>query len=261
VSEAALKQAILLNGTAVERNARAFDLGRIMAHAPEALIDTTPEAPPTLDQIVARRVEFLTDYQDAAYAERYRARIERLRAALPAGAEGLVRDAAISLFRLMAIKDEYEVARLHTETGFLDRLHEEFEGDFKVSYHMAPPALPTGTDARGRPQKIRLGAWLTPVMRRMAALRGRRGTGLDPFARSHDRRLDRELLAWFGGALDLVERRHAPETADLCGQILAAPQDIRGYGPVRETAARAVRTRVDPLLRALDAADTAEAQS
>jgi indolepyruvate ferredoxin oxidoreductase len=254
VSDAALKQAILLNGAAVERNARAFDLGRMMAHAPEALIDTAPEAPPTLDEIVARRVEFLTDYQDAAYAERYRARIERLRAALPGDAEALVRDAAVSLFRLMAIKDEYEVARLHTETGFLDRLQREFEGDVKVTYHMAPPMLPTGTDARGRPRKVRLGPWLTPVMRRMAALRGRRGSALDPFARSHDRKLDRELLAWFDGALDLVERRHAPETADLCGQIVAAPQDIRGYGPVREKAARAVRDRVDPLLRTLGGA-------
>ena len=237
VSEGTLKQAILLNGVAVEKNNRAFDLGRVMAARPEALAGPEPEAPQSLDEVIARRVEFLTDYQDAAYGERYRAQIEALRASLP---DELVREAAVSLFRLMAIKDEYEVARLHSRADFAKTLEQEFEGDFQVNYHFAPPILPLGRDARGRPRKRRFGPWMAPVLRGLSAARRVRGTLLDPFRYGADRKLDHDVLKWYEATLGQVAQGFAPERQDLCRAILAAPQEIRGYGPVREAAAEKV---------------------
>ncbi|TCL01125.1 indolepyruvate ferredoxin oxidoreductase [Shimia isoporae] len=241
VSEGALKQAILLNGVAVEKNARAFDLGRVLAHDPDAISsDEAPKAE-TLDEVITRRVAFLTDYQDAKYAERFEMRMAKLREALP---EHLVMEAAKSLFRLMAYKDEYEVARLHTQTGFETRLKEEFEGDFKVNYHMAPPVLPLGKDARGRPNKVTLGTWMGPVMGRLAKMKGLRGGMLDPFRFSADRKLDRELIRWFEAVLDLVAAKYSEASHEACAALIAAPGDIRGYGPVREKAAENVQSKM-----------------
>ncbi|WP_270726011.1 indolepyruvate ferredoxin oxidoreductase family protein [Shimia sp. Alg240-R146] len=238
VSETALKQAVLLNGVAVEKNARAFDLGRVLAHDAGAIsFDEAPEIE-TLDEVIARRVAFLTDYQDAKYAARFEARIAEVRGVLP---EPLVEQAAKSLFRLMSYKDEYEVARLHMQTGFEDRLREEFEGDFKVNYHMSPPVLPLGKDARGRPNKVALGPWMRPVLGRLAKMKGLRGGVFDPFRFSVDRKLDRALLTWFEGVLDLVVDRYSPATLEVCAALVSAPSDIRGYGPVREKAAENVR--------------------
>ena len=248
VSEGTLKQAILLNGVAVEKNTRAFDLGRVMAARPEALAAPAPAAPPTLDAVIATRVAFLTDYQDAAYAARYRTRIAALRDVLP---DELVQAAAVSLFRLMAIKDEYEVARLHSRAGFAEALAREFEGDFKVNYHLAPPILPLGRDARGRPRKRRFGPWMAPVLRGLAAARRLRGGLLDPFRFATDRKLDRDLLAWYEAALDRVAAAFDPERQALCRDILAAPQEIRGYGPVREAAAQRVQAETDTKLAQL----------
>ena len=248
VSEGTLKQAILLNGVAVEKNNRAFDLGRVMAARPEALAGPEAEAPQSLDEVIARRVQFLTGYQDAAYGERYRAQIEALRASLP---DDLLREAAVSLFRLMAIKDEYEVARLHSRADFAKVLEQEFEGDFRVNYHFAPPILPLGRDARGRPRKRRFGPWMAPVLRGLSAARRVRGTLLDPFRYGADRKLDREVLEWYEAALGQVAQGFAPERQDLCREILASPQEIRGYGPVREAAAERVMEETDRRLAAL----------
>ncbi len=157
VSLEALRQAIELNGVAIEANHRAFLIGRIAAASPEKLGSLL--APPkagrqTLDQIVTRREAFLTDYQDAAYAARYRSMVDRVRAAeAPFRSEELTTAVAKSLFRLMAYKDEYEVARLHTQTGFANRIAEQFEGDYRVVHHLAPPILNSGIDHRGRPLK------------------------------------------------------------------------------------------------------------
>ncbi|SFL19699.1 indolepyruvate ferredoxin oxidoreductase family protein [Shimia haliotis] len=241
VSEGALKQAILLNGVAVEKNARAFDLGRVLAHDPEAISFEEAPTAETLDEVIARRVAFLTDYQDAKYAARFEDRIAALKARLP---DDLVMDAAKSLFRLMAYKDEYEVARLHRESGFEAQLREEFEGDFKVNYHLSPPALPLGRDARGRPTKVAMGPWMRPVLGQLAKMKGLRGGMFDPFRFSEDRKLDRNLLAWFEGVLDQVAVGYDTATQEACAALVTAPQDIRGYGPVREKAAEEVRANM-----------------
>jgi indolepyruvate ferredoxin oxidoreductase len=247
VSEVALKQAILLNGVAVEKNATAFDLGRIMAARPLALADATqdsPKGPTSVEALMAHRSAFLTAYQDAAYARRFTDRIARFRAALPHAPEDLVAEAAKSLFRVMAYKDEYEVARLHTEGSFEAELAAAFEGDFKVRYHLAPPLLPMGQDARGRPRKRAFGEWVRPAFRVLARMRRLRGHVLDPFSYSADRRLDRQLILWFDEVLAHVEQHFDRARPEDAMALLTSAQQIRGYGPVRHAAAEKVMAEV-----------------
>ncbi len=245
VSEVALKQAMVLNGVAVDKNKQAFDIGRVLAVTPDALgVIEEDQAEETLEQLIDRRAAFLTDYQNDKYAKRYRDRLARLARDVP---PELVAVAARSLFKLMAYKDEYEVARLMTQTGFAAKLAEEFEGDYKVNYHLAPPLLPLGKDARGRPNKRAFGQWMTPVLRGMAHFKGLRGTPFDPFGRTHDRKLDRALLHWFDEVMDRVADRCSDGTREDCAKLLALPMDVRGYGPVREKAAADVMAQAEAI--------------
>ena len=262
VGRAALAQAIVLNGVAVEANHRAFLLGRIAAAKPEALdalAEPRPPAPRTLAELLARHEAFLVDYQDAAYAARYRATVERIRAAeAPFGSEALAEAAARSLFRLMAYKDEYEVARLHVQTGFGARLKAEFEGDFRIVHHLAPPFLPAGRDARGRPLKRSFGPWIRLPFRVLARLKGLRGTAFDPFGRTAERRMERALIGWYEALAARAAAEVTPASRDAWAAILAMPQQIRGYGQVKEEAAAKVRGEVDAALARLAAAGGAE---
>lgn len=252
VSEVALKQAILLNGVAVEKNSMAFDLGRVMAADPARLAvdlaDATSSAPQDAAAIIADRAARLADYQNAAYAQRYRDRMAAFAAQLPGADDGVLRAAATQLYRMMAYKDEYEVARLHADPDFEARIAAEFEGDYVIRHHLAPPMLPTGTDGRGRKRKTSFGPWMRPVLRRLARLRGLRGTWADIFALSGDRKLDHELLDWFEGLMDRVARDHDRMGDDLARQVLEAAGQIRGYGPVRHQAADRIRAEVTALL-------------
>lgn len=198
--------------------------------------------------MIAHRATFLTGYQDAAYARRFTDRIARFRAALPAGSDDTVAAAAKSLFRLMAFKDEYEVGRLFADPAFEAEIASRFEGDYTVRYHLAPPMLPAGTDARGRPLKRSFGPWMGRGMKALARMKRLRGTFLDPFARTADRKLDRDLLAWFEGVLDRVERDAAALGPDVAMKAVSLPQDIRGYGPVRHKAADRARAEMAALL-------------
>ena len=252
ISELAMKQAILLNGVEVERNARAFDLGRVIAGNPAALqtylADHSPKEP-TPEALIARRAQFLTDYQDAAYAARFRQTLEAFKDELPEERQAdYLTAAAKSLFKLMAIKDEYEVARLHSSLDFKNLLTREFEGDFKIRYHLAPPLLPLGKDSRGRPNKREFGPWMGTAMRVLARLKHLRGTFIDPFRFSADRKLDREILEWFEQTLNTVSENAQNWSYETCLEILTAPMDIRGYGPVRDKAAIDVRSHVENLL-------------
>lgn len=249
VSEMALKQAILLNGVAVDKNAMAFDLGRVMAARVDLLEPFLGEPMPqleTLEEVIATRADVLTAYQNAAYARRFTDRIAAFRKAVPEAGEEVVVAAAKSLFKLMAIKDEYEVARLFTRTGFDEELSQQFEGDFRVVHHLAPPILTFRRDDRGRPVKRAYGPWVRRVFDGLARMKGLRGTWLDPFRFSTDRRLDRDLLEWFEHVLTHVERDFDPDTAP---RLLSAPMEIRGYGPVREEAAARVRAGMPEGLR------------
>jgi indolepyruvate ferredoxin oxidoreductase len=244
VSEAALMRAIELNGVAVETNKLAFALGRLAVAAPEALErlagNTTPvraepvEAPAALDALIARRETFLTDYQDARLAQRFRALVDRVRRAeATLGNNVTLTDAVARQYaRLLAVKDEYEVARLFTDGGFLQSLGEQFERWDGLAFHMAPPLL-ARRGADGRPRKMRLGPWLMPALRALAKVRRIRGRWFDPFGRTEERRLERQLARDYEA---LIEEVLASLTADqhaLAVSIAKVPETIRGYGHVK----------------------------
>ena len=252
VSLNALTQAIVLNGVAIEKNHRAFLIGRLAADRPEALkglLDPKPQTDGTLDEIVTRREAFLTDYQNTAYAARYRRLVDRVRTAeAPLGNDAVSRAVARSLFKLMAYKDEYEVARLHTETGFSARIADEFEGDYRIVHHLAPPFLASGSDARGRPLKREFGPWVRLPFRMLARMKRLRGTVFDPFGYTAERRMERELIGWYEAHVEkALSKLDAGNAAELA-ETLALPMQIRGYGPVKEEAAERIRAEVDARL-------------
>jgi indolepyruvate ferredoxin oxidoreductase len=253
VSVAGLQEAIRLNGTFVEGNLRTFALGRLAAHAPEVLAKELAPAPlvplKTVDDVLASRARLLTDYQDAQYAESYVSFVKDIRrrvAAVP-GSEAFVRQVALTLARLMAYKDEYEVARLYTDPKFMQRIREQFAGDYTLSFNLAPPMLP-GQDASGRPKKRRFGAWMLTAFRLLAPLKFLRGTPFDPFGYTSERRLERRLISEYRALIaDIADRLN---TTNLeAGIALArAASDIAGYGPVKEANAVAYAATLPVLL-------------
>ncbi|MCC5778657.1 indolepyruvate ferredoxin oxidoreductase family protein [Nitratireductor sp. B36] len=252
VSLNALTQAIVLNGVAIEKNHRAFLIGRLAAEKPDALkglLDPKPRNDGTLDEIITRREAFLTDYQNTAYAARYRRLVDRVRAAEALlGNDAVSRAVARSLFKLMAYKDEYEVARLHTETGFSARIADEFEGDYRIVHHLAPPFLASGKDARGRPLKREFGPWVRLPFRMLARMKRLRGTIFDPFGYTAERRMERELIDWYEAHVEKVLAQLDAGNAETLAETLALPMQIRGYGPVKEEAAKRIRAEMDARL-------------
>ena len=250
LSAKAILQAIEVNGVSIKMNTQAFQLGRLAAADParlEAMMKGQDEvvAPKTLDamsldEVIAHRSAFLTDYQNAALAERYRALVKRVRDAAADGGYGdaLPRAVAINYAKLLAYKDEYEVARLFTDGKFEKQLRDQFEGDFKFNFNLAPPILGGGKDALGRPKKRAFGAWMMPVFRTLAKLRFLRGTPFDIFGHSADRKLERDLIAGYEKDVATVLGLLSPVTHDTAVEILSLPDRIRGYGPVKEKAVR-----------------------
>ena len=174
------------------------------------------------------------------------------RAEAALGSEALTDTVARSLFKLMAYKDEYEVARLHMRTGFLDELRLEFDGDFTVQYHLAPPFLP-GRTPEGRPQKRDFGAWMLPLFRGLAAMRGLRGTPLDVFGWQGERRRERALAAQYERDMAELLPKVTPATLETARELAALPQQIRGYGFIKDAAAEAAAARRAELLAAFRA--------
>ena len=244
LSRAAIERAIELNGNAVARNRLAFDLGRLALHDPariEALLASAepPAAAATLDEAIARRVAWLTGYQDGAYAQRYAVRVARVRAAEAAcgvAGDALARAVADGYFRLLAIKDEYEVARLHTDGAFRRELEQRYEGPWRLHYHLAPPLFARRDPATGRPRKIRFGPWLGPLLGLVARLRRLRGSVFDPFGHTAERRLERRLIGEYEGALDAALARLTPQRHALIVELASLPAQIRGYGAVKTAA-------------------------
>jgi len=240
-------------------NTQAFQLGRLAAADParlaamlkgqdETVAPKTLEAMP-LDEIIAHRGALLTDYQNAALADRYRNLVTQVRNAAVNGGFGdeLPRAVAINYAKLLAYKDEYEVARLYTDGRFEKQLRDQFEGDFKFNFNLAPPILGGGLDALGRPKKRAFGAWMMPVFRTLAKLRFLRGTPLDIFGYSPDRKLERDLIAGYEKDVATVLGLLSPVTHDTAVEILSLPDRIRGYGPVKEKAVQDARARYTQL--------------
>ncbi|MBE7219821.1 MAG: 2-oxoacid:acceptor oxidoreductase family protein, partial [Caulobacteraceae bacterium] len=259
LAELSIDRAIELNGEAVEMNRRAFALGRRAAAYPEevaamvaaALPAARREAPArTLAEIVARRAATLTAYQDAAYAARFEAMVARAEAAERVHAPGSTRLAeavARSYFKLLAIKDEYEVARLYSDGSFAKQMGETFEGDLAVSYHLAPPVLGR-RDAQGRPVKSKLGPWMARLFPLLAKGKHLRGTRFDLFGRSEERRTERAMITGYEAVMDEIFAKLSPENLDGAVAIAALPQKVRGFGHVKEAARLAAKAEEATLL-------------
>jgi indolepyruvate ferredoxin oxidoreductase len=250
VSSRALYRAITLNGVAAEKNLQAFEAGRIAAHDPAANAAeapaVTPETQP-LDELIAHRVADLTAYQNLAYARRYEGRVAAVRAAEASlGGEALTRAVAVNLYRLMAYKDEYEVARLYADGRFAQKLGKAFTGG-KLKVWLSPPLIaPKGRD--GKPRKIAFGGWMLKyAMPQLARLKGLRGGPLDLFGASEERRMERGLIAAYEGALDRLVEGLTAERLPLAVKIAAAPGEIRGFGHVKDAAVATAR-RVEAAL-------------
>jgi indolepyruvate ferredoxin oxidoreductase len=237
LSEAALMRAMELNGVGVAANKTAFALGRLAAAAPAAIERLAGTAPAPLaqdlDSLMKRRIEQLTAYQDAAYAERYLKLVNRVREAeVKLGSTRLTEAVARYYAKLLAIKDEWEVARLYTDGRFLASMKEQFEGWERISFHMAPPLLAKpGKD--GRVAKMEMGPWMMPALRAMARLRGLRGSWLDPFARTEERRMERGLITEYEALIETLLEGLTAEKLELAVRLASLPEKIRGYGHVK----------------------------
>ncbi|TAH52363.1 MAG: indolepyruvate ferredoxin oxidoreductase family protein [Betaproteobacteria bacterium] len=260
VSHASLMQAIELNATAVEMNKRAFLWGRRAAQDLAAVVRgarpaaSPPDKAQTLAEIIARRVAVLTDYQDAAYAERYRRLVERVRAAegdkAAAGSTRLAEAVARNYFKLLAYKDEYEVARLYTDPAFWDRVHASFEGDFEVRFHLAAPLIARPDPNTGRVAKRSFGPGMMRIFRALARLKGLRGTRWDVFGHTAERRAERALIAQY--EIDVIELLETLSWSRLGAavEIARLPEEIRGYGHVKARSMQLVAQKRERLLAA-----------
>ena len=256
VTGAAFVRAIELNGVAVADSTAAFAWGRRAAHRPDevaALVGPEAGDPASepLDARIARRAAYLRAYRNAAYASRYTDLVGRVRdkdAALSGNSAELSEAAARNHFKLLAMKDEYEVARLHAAPDFRAKLDDAFEGDFKVHFHLAPAFLARPDPASGRIAKRRFGPWIMVVFRVLARLKGLRGTILDPFARTHDRKVERRLLADYEARIADILARVEASNYQTAVALASLPDTIRGFGPVKDAAIERARTSETALL-------------
>ena len=265
VGLAAMHRAIELNGVAVESNKAAFSLGRLAAADPVACRELLHEPDPatqhaeTLDELVARSSRFLAAYQNERYVERYRKLVAavRTREAAVCGTQGglpLSRAVAEQMRKLMAYKDEYEVARLYTDGEFAKRLAELFEGAPTLEFYMAPPALvkPKGEGRAAAPKKRRFGPWLLPMLKVLAHGKALRGTPFDPFGRTEERRLERRLIEEYEARVAELLAGLSPEKVPVAVAIANVPASIRGYGHVKLASLAIARAREKELLNRFD---------
>jgi indolepyruvate ferredoxin oxidoreductase len=260
LSHESLMRAIELNGVQIDNNKAAFEWGRRAAHdlasvqslsKPSQVIEFVRKTP-NLDDMLAKRVAFLTAYQNAAYAAQYQAYVEKVRIAekpLVTDKSGskLTEAVARYLFKLMAYKDEYEVARLHTDTSFLDKVAAQFEGDYKLNYHLAPPLLAKKND-KGELQKQQFGPWMRSAFRVLAKLKGLRGTAFDIFGHTEERKTERALIAEYRNSIDEVLGGLNAANLAQAVAIASIPEDIRGYGHVKARHLVAARAKWEGLM-------------
>jgi indolepyruvate ferredoxin oxidoreductase len=240
----ALEQAIKLNGRAVEANMKALRAGRARALA--APHDSTHPPPPDLGGFIEGRTRALKAYWTRAYADRYATLMRTVRdAARPLeGGDRFAWAAARAAYKLMAYKDEYEVARLYSNGQFREDLHREFEGTRKVRVHLSPPGLVGKDPTTGRPRKINVGGWIFPVFRVLAACRGLRESPFDLFGRSEERRLERQLRDVFLARLEILVAKLNQDNIGAATELTESVMQVRGFGPVKATAAQALLSRL-----------------
>ncbi len=256
LSHAALMRAMELNGVQVDNNKAAFEWGRQCAanlpqvqamFAAQQVIQLVKK--PSLQELVAKRVAFLTDYQDSAYAADYQAFVDKVHAAEAklGSSTRLSQAVARYLFKLMAYKDEYEVARLHTTAEFSEKIANMFEGDYKIVHHLAPPTTAKRND-KGELVKKAYGGWMRKAFGVLAGLKGLRGGALDVFGRTEERRTERALIQEYRACIEELLQGLSAERLALAVEIASIPEDIRGYGHVKERHLAAARTKWQQLM-------------
>ena len=259
LGEASILRAIELNGAAIESNRQSFNWGRLAAVEPaKVAAAAVPMAKPdsqrlseSLDEVIERRQRFLTDYQDAAYAKRYTDLVGKVRASEAVkqpGTTDLTEAVARYYFKLLAIKDEYEVARLYAETDFVKRVAEQFEGDYTLKFHLAPPTLNKPRGKSAEPRKSTYGPWMMSAFRVLAKMRRLRGGALDIFGRTAERRQERALVGQYEALVDELLARLSPQNYELAVSLASIPEYIRGYGHVKEQHLKDAKAREAALL-------------
>ncbi len=272
LSEASILHAIELNGAAVESNTQSFRWGRLAAVDPKRVLAAAiPADKPdsqrmsqSLDEIIARRSEFLVAYQDAAYAKRYVDFVTKVLTAESAKVPGkttLTEAVARYYFKLLAIKDEYEVARLYTDGEFEKRVAAQFEGDYKLTFHLAPPLTNAPDATTGEVKKSTYGPWMLRAFRVLAKMKGLRGTAFDIFGRTTERRMERQLITDYEALIDELLPRLAPHNHAIAVELASIPEHIRGYGHVKERHLKAAKVKEAELVAAYRAARHVEATS
>jgi indolepyruvate ferredoxin oxidoreductase len=258
LARASLERAIELNGVAVEFNLKSFVWGRRAAvdaervrriASPAEVIPLGQRVSRNLDELIERRERFLAGYQDAAYSARYRAFVDRVRKTEQerTGSSQLSEAVARYYAKLMAYKDEYEVARLHGDPKFAQGIRERFDGDYRLVFHLAPPLLARTDPATGEPRKIQFGPWMLTAMRWLAKLKGLRGTALDPFGRTVERRAERALIGEYEQAIEKILGGLTRDNLALAVEIASLPEQIRGYGHVKAKSVIEARRKRDEL--------------
>jgi indolepyruvate ferredoxin oxidoreductase len=244
LAEDSLLRAIELNGVAVDFNRKAFlwgrraavDLSRVERLAtPAEVLPISQSFARNLDEMIARRAEFLTEYQDAAYAARYRALVERVRAAeaRKTGGSGLAAAVARYYFKLMSYKDEYEVARLYADPAFRNKIAGMFEGEYRLNFHLAPPVFNRPDPRTGEAAKTAFGPWMMPAFGILAKFKRLRGTRFDPFGMTGERRTERQLILEYEKTVEELLERLGRDNHELAVKIASIPDRIRGFGHVK----------------------------
>ncbi len=261
VSAEAIERAIELNRVAIEMNRSAFRHGRLAAHDPDAIeakaapLTTAGEQAPAsgIDEVIQRRVAYLTSYQDSAYAKRYMDLVERVRAAEAKeakGMSGLAEAVARYYFKLLAYKDEYEVARLYTDGAFQEKIERQFGSRGRLEVHLAPPLFAERDPISGHLKKKAYGPWIFTAFKWLARFKGLRGTAFDPFGYSEERRTERRLITHYEALMIEILTKLDHDNHAMAVEIASLPEQIRGFGHVKERHLEAVNAREAALLEA-----------
>ncbi len=259
-------RAIELNGVAVETNQKAFAFGRLAAHDLKKVDDMLHavlsdneddhEIAVTLEDVMARRMDYLTAYQNKAYAQRYKAMVDKIAARehelFGADQYTLTQIVARSYHKLLAYKDEYEVARLYSDGEFIKKLQSQFAGDYKIEFNLAPPLLSRKDPASGRPKKIKFGSWMMHGFKTLARMKGLRGTPFDIFGYTAERKAERQLIKDYEAMIETVLTKLNAENLDTCRELLALPEMVKGFGPVKHGNIEKFYTQHARLLADLD---------
>lgn len=259
-----IARAIELNGVAIDMNKRSFNFGRLAAHEPEKIDQMVHEIfgekesekiAETLVEKVEKRYSYLVEYQNESYAQKYKSMIEKVQqkeSEVVANSTTLTETVASYYHKLLAYKDEYEVARLYTNGDFIKDLEKTFTGNYKIEFNLAPPIISGEDKATGRPKKRTFGPWMLSAFKLLAKMKFLRGTPFDIFGYNHERKTERELIKEYESHIEKVLTLVNKDNIDHCVSLLSIPNEIRGYGPVKDESIKIARAKQEYILARIE---------